>query len=314
MLQDLRTTLRPVEYPQAEQFWLLTNQSHWIYTEAQVTDDGFDWKFNLDPQYKEIIKRSLGLFTFAEQFVGNYWVKVYEWFPNPEVQAMALAFASSESMHARAYANVFDTLGESDAILHEVDVNPRLKEKLSRLVDSRSIPMSLAVFSGFTEGVSLFATFALLINFSRKGLMKGLKQTIEWSARDEAIHAEGGTWLFTTHIAEQPTLMTEDLAQQIYAAAADTIALEDDYLDYIFGDVDTIFPGELCALSKQDLKEFVRFLVDKRLKGLGLQSLGAKHLDLDWFWPMIFGEQNSDFFVSLPTDYSKGAVNMEAAW
>ena len=44
--------------------------------------------------------------------MNDYWsTKVSVWFPKPEIQAMARAFADFESIHAEAYARLNEELG-----------------------------------------------------------------------------------------------------------------------------------------------------------------------------------------------------------
>ncbi len=47
------------------------------------------------------------------------------------------------------------------------------------------------MFGGFTEGLQLFASFAMLMNFPRFNKMKGMGQIVSWSVRDESLHCEG---------------------------------------------------------------------------------------------------------------------------
>ena len=52
------------------------------------------------------------------------------------------------------------------------------------------------MFGAFTEGMSLFASFAMLMNFPRFNKMNGMGQIVSWSVRDESLHCEGITKLY----------------------------------------------------------------------------------------------------------------------
>ena len=43
------------------------------------------------------------------------------------------------------------------------------------------IARTVAMFGGFTEGLQLFASFAMLMNFPRLNKMKGMGQIVTWS-------------------------------------------------------------------------------------------------------------------------------------
>ena len=58
----------------------------------------------------------------------------------------------------------------------------------------------MAVYSAFTEGVQLFSSFAILLNYPRHNLMKGMGQIVTWSVRDETLHVESMSRLFQEFI------------------------------------------------------------------------------------------------------------------
>ena len=64
------------------------------------------------------------------------------------------------------------------------------------------IARTLAMFGGFTEGLQLFASFAMLMNFPRFNKMKGMGQIVSWSVRDESLHCEGMVQLYHAFNAE----------------------------------------------------------------------------------------------------------------
>ena len=50
---------------------------------------------------------------------------------------------------------------------------------------------TVAMFGAFTEGLQLFASFAMLMNFPRFNKMKGMGQIVSWSVSDGSLHCEG---------------------------------------------------------------------------------------------------------------------------
>src|SRR3546814_9627677 len=57
--------------------------------------------------------------------------------------------------------------------------------------NDEDIARTLAMFGGFTEGLQLFASFAMLMNFPRFNKMKGMGQIVRWSIGDERLHCAG---------------------------------------------------------------------------------------------------------------------------
>jgi ribonucleoside-diphosphate reductase beta chain len=312
MLLTPRVTYAPFEYDKAYEYWERQQQSHWLHTEVSMASDINDWKMNLTPSEKYIIGQILKGFTQSEVFIQEYWSQmVAKWFKKPEIQMMAATFSCFESIHAVAYAYLNQSLGLEDfsAFLHE----PSAKAKIDRLIGTKGkskeeIAKSLAIFSAFNEGVNLFSSFAVLLNFSRFNKMKGLGQIIAFSIKDESLHSEAGCWLFRTLVSEYPEIWTDELKKEIYDAARLTIHLEDAFIDNAFE------IGEIEGITAPDLKTFVRYRANTKLEDLSLKK-NWKNLDkaalerFAWFDVLSAGVSHSDFFSQRVTDYSKGSVD-----
>ncbi len=307
-----RPTYAPFEYEQAYRYWELQQQSHWLHTEISMASDIQDWQHNLGQNDKHVIGTILKGFVQSEVFISEYWSQmVSNWFKKPEIQMMSAAFASMESVHAVSYAYLNQSLGleDFDAFLAE----PTAKAKIDRLMSTKGkslqdIARSLAIFSAFNEGVNLFSSFAVLLNYSRFNLLKGVGQIIAFSVKDESLHSEAGCWLFRTLVAEYPALLTEDLKRDLYEAARVTVALEDAFVDQAF------VHGPSQGLDPADLKVFIRHRANTKLVDLGLKpnwgNLDREALArMDWFDLLTVGVQHQDFFSGRVDAYAKGHKN-----
>jgi ribonucleoside-diphosphate reductase beta chain len=312
-----RATYAPFEYEQAYKYWELQQQSHWLHSEIQMSSDINDWKLNLTETERQVIGHILKGFTQSEVFIQEYWGSmVSKWFKKPEIQMMAATFAAFESIHAVSYAYLNQSLGLEDfsAFLHE----PTAKAKIDRLVGTKGkskeeIARSLAIFSAFNEGVNLFSSFAILLNFSRFNKMKGLGQIIAFSIKDESLHSDAGCWLFRTFISEFPDIWTDELKKDIYESARVTVELEDNFIDKAFEG------GEIEGLTAHDLKNFIRFRANTKLEDLGLKknwkNIDKESLDnMSWFDVLSSGTSHADFFASRVDSYSKGTIDFSNIW
>lgn len=312
-----RPTYAPFEYPRAYEFWELQEQSHWLHTEVSMASDINDWKMVLSESEKNLVGHVLKGFTQSEIFIQEYWSQmVAKWFKKPEIQMMAAAFSNMESIHAVSYAYLNQSLGLEDfsAFLQE----PTAKAKIDRLITTKGktkeeVVRSLAVFSAFNEGVSLFSSFAILLNFSRFNRMKGLGQIIAFSIRDESLHSLGGCYLLNTLVSEFPEIWTDELKKEIYEAARLTVQLEDDFIDKAFS------LGAVEGLTAVDMKAFIRHRCNTKLTDIGLKP-NWRNIDKDalermsWFDVLSAGVSHSDFFSSRVVDYSKGSISFENIW
>jgi ribonucleoside-diphosphate reductase beta chain len=307
-----RSTYAPFEYDEAYKYWELQQQSHWLHTEISMASDINDWLTVLTPVERNLIGHILKGFTQSEVFIQEYWGQmVGNWFKKPEIQMMAATFSAFESIHAVSYAYLNQSLGLEDfeAFLSE----PTAKAKIDRLMSTKGkskadIARSLAIFSAFNEGVNLFSSFAILLNFSRFNRMKGLGQIIAFSIKDESLHSEAGCWLFRTLIKEFPELMTDEMKESINDAARLTVELEDAFLEKAFAG------GEVEGLTEKGLKNFIRHRANTKLNDLGLGKLWKRIdkealEDMAWFDVLSAGQAHGDFFASRVQDYSKGTID-----
>jgi ribonucleoside-diphosphate reductase beta chain len=312
-----RATYAPFEYPQAYKYWELQQQSHWLHSEVSMASDINDWKLNLSESEKHVIGHILKGFTQSEVFIQEYWGQmVGKWFKKPEIQMMAATFSSFESIHAVSYAYLNQSLGLEDfeAFLHE----PTAKAKIDRLIGTKGktkeeIARSLAIFSAFNEGVNLFSSFAILLNFSRFNKLKGVGQIITFSLRDESLHSEAGCWLFRTFISEFPEIWTDELKKDIYESARITVELEDHFIEKAFSF------GNIEGISKEEMKNFIRYRTNTKLEDLGLKK-NWKNIDkklienMSWFDVLGSGISMQDFFAGRVADYSKGTIDFNTIW
>lgn len=312
-----RATYAPFEYDTAFKYWELQQQSHWLHTEISMASDINDWKTGLEPTEKQLIGNTLKGFVQSEVFIQEYWGSmVSKWFKKPEIQMMAATFSAFESIHAVAYAYLNQSLGLEDfsAFLAE----PTAKAKIDRLMVTKGksreeIARSLAIFSGFNEGVNLFSSFAILLNFSRFNKLKGVGQIIAFSIKDESLHSEAGCWLFRTLVSEYPEIWTDELKQSIYEAARVTVDLEDAFIDQAFS------AGPVEGITADDVKAFIRHRANLKLNELGLKkNWKAIHKDalarMEWFDILSAGVSMQDFFAGRVSDYARGAVDFSGIW
>ena len=305
-----RIAYKPFEYPEYyTEGWLKQAQAFWLHTEIPMSGDVKDWNEKLTKEEKNLVGNILLGFAQTECAVSDYWTqKVVSWFPKHEIQQMAMMFGSQETIHAVAYSYLNETLGIEDfeAFLHE----PATAERFDNLVATtdnspRSIGRSLAIFSAFAEGVSLYSAFAVLYSFQLRNLLKGIGQQMKWSVRDESLHSKMGCQLFR-HMCDEDDTLLEACREDVIEAAKTMLDAEENYIDKMFE------LGDIENLRAYDLKQFIRKRLNEKMAELGYIDLGQYFAfdekgaeNLDWFYHLTGGHTHTDFFAVRPTDYSK---------
>ena len=316
-LLDDSIAYRPFMYPWAVELTREHEEAHWVEDEAELSEDIQDWKTKLTASEKEFITQVLRLFTQSDVQVGqNYHDFLIPKFKNNEIRNMLSSFVAREGVHQRAYALLNDTLGLPEEEFHIFAEVTEMADKLDFMANNNitshtGLALALAQ-SVFNEGMSLFASFAMLLNFQRFGKMKGMGTIVEWSIRDESMHVRGNAKLFRTFCEEHPRIVNDELKSKIYQMAKDAVMLEDKFVNLAFKGNDVV------GMTKEDVKQYVRHIADRRLLQLGLKpKYRAKDNPFPWLDWVVNGADHSNFFEKRVTEYSvnnlEGTFNWEAA-
>lgn len=311
-MTDERTYFKPFNYPWAYEAWLKHEQAHWLHTEVPMMEDVKDWKKKLTPQEKQFLTNIFRFFTQGDIDVAGGYVKNYlPYFPQPEIRMMLSGFAAREALHIAAYSHLIETLGLPDTTYNQFLEYQEMRDKHDYVTELssengtlESTATHIAVFSAFTEGMQLFSSFIMLLNFQRHGLMKGMGQIVTWSIVDETMHAESMIKLFKEYIKENPEIWNDELKGKIYTIAEKMVELEDKFIDLSFADSD------MRDLHASDVKQYIRYIADRRLISLGMKGIfKVKKNPLPWVEEMINAPVHGNFFENRVTDYAKGALS-----
>ena len=316
-LLEERVQYKPFSYPWAYDAWLMQQRVHWLPEEVPLADDVKDWHRTLDNSERNLLTHIFRFFTQADVEVNNCYMKHYtQVFKPTEVQMMLAAFSNIETVHISAYSHLLDTIGMPETEYSAFLKYQQMKDKYDYMQEfgvetNRDIAMTLAMFGAFTEGLQLFASFAILLNFPRHNKMKGMGQIVTWSVRDESLHTASIIKLFRTFINENPEIWDEEFKRELYVACETVLNHEDAFIDLAFE------MGSLEGLEAKEVKQYIRYIADRRLSQLGLQPVYRIEANpLPWMEEMLNGVEHANFFENRSTEYSKAATqgNREEAF
>jgi glutaredoxin 3 len=313
-LLDFSTTYKPFKHPWAVDLSKKHEEVHWVEDEVELSEDVQDWKTKLTDVEKNFITQVLRLFTQSDVQVGeNYHELLIPKFKNNEVRNMLSSFAGREAVHQRAYALLNDTLGLPDEDFHMFLEYSEMADKIDFMkqgdINSHTgLALSLAQ-SVFNEGLSVFASFVMLLNFQRFGKMKGMGTVVEWSIRDETLHVQGNAKLFREFCQEKPRIVNDELKSKIYQMAKDVVKLEDRFIKLAFDGM------EMEGLTEEDVKQYIRHIADRRLLQLGMKpKFGVKDNPLPWLDWVLNGASHDNFFEKRVTEYSVNGMEGDWGW
>jgi len=273
-MTDERSYFKPFNYAWAYDAWLKHEQSHWLHSEVPMLEDVKDWKKKLTKEEKQFLTHIFRFFTQGDIDVAGGYVNNYlPYFPQPEIRMMLLGFAAREALHVAAYSHLIETLGLPETTYNEFMEYAEMKEKHDYVLNiaeqnttKENTAAHIATFSAFTEGMQLFSSFIMLLNFPRHGKMKGMGQIVTWSIVDETQHTENMIKLFRTYIEENREIWNDELKGRLYTIAERMVELEDKFIDLAFQ------MGPMEDLTAEDVKKYIRYIADRRLISLGLKG------------------------------------------
>lgn len=287
------------DYPVFSEYFKNAVLSVWNPWEVSLKADCQDWRENITEDERNLISGILRGFTSAELGISCYWSDtVCRLFPKTEIQDMAKMFSAFERIHAAAYNYLSDTLGLNE--FKEFMSDETAKKKVEMFfTNCKSDKVSLAIFSGCAEGVSLYSSFAILLAFAREGKFKGIRQIISWSVIDEGVHSDAGSELFKELVKEVG--ITDEEVNEIKEGFDTIIENEYSFLDNIFSRIDS----SKIPIDLDSLKAYIKLRANNRLVNLGLDlsiPMSVDEVNLSarissWFDPMVRGQANSDFFA-----------------
>jgi ribonucleoside-diphosphate reductase beta chain len=304
-----KAVYKPFRYPWCYDAWLTQQRIHWLPEEIPLAEDVRDWQKNLTAHEKNLLTQIFRFFTQADVEVNNCYLRHYTTVFKPtEVLMMMTAFASMETIHVAAYSHLLDTIGMPESEYSAFLKYKEMKDKYDYMQNfnvnnKREIAKTVAVFSAFTEGLQLFASFAILLNFPRFNKMKGMGQVVTWSVRDETLHCNSMIKIFNTFCAENPGLLDESLKKEITDACRTIVEHEDAFIDLAFE------MGPIEGLTAQQIKDYIRWIANRRLVQLKLDEIyEVKENPLEWIDTMLNGVEHMNFFEGRATEYSKAST------
>lgn len=311
---------KPFVHPEAFGYYKRQSQLHWIIDEIKLHEDIKDYHTKLQSiernpnggkDARAFLSQLFRFFTQGDCDVGQAYMNIFiPFFENEEIRMMLSTFCQMESIHAEAYAALLDAVGMDEIEYKAFKEYEQMAAKHDYTLQFRGnnhaeMVKAIAVFSAFTEGMQLFSSFAMLLNFPRFGVMNGMGQVVSASIKDETCHTEGMVWLAREFIKEHSRVWTDSLRGEIYEIARQMVDLEDKFIDMAFDACNDNIKG----ITRQELKQYIRYICDRRLLELGMKAnFGIEENPLPWIAEQLNLFGHSNFFETTEMSYTKGGL------
>jgi ribonucleoside-diphosphate reductase beta chain len=307
-----RVYLKPYEYPELHEYVNAVRHSYWIHTEFNFVSDVQDFKVNVSENERNVIKNTMLAIAQIEVNVKTFWGDIYKKMPKPEIGAVGATFAESEVRHTDAYAHLLEILGLNE-VFKKIDQIPALIKRVqylekalvnSKSNDNREYSQSVLLFSLFTEHVSLFSQFLIMMSFNKhKNLFKGISNAVEATSKEEQIHGLFGIDVINIIKQEHPQWFDKDFVDQVVSLCKEAYDSEKQVVEWIFE------KGDLDFISKDTVLEFIKQRFNNSLVSIGIDKIFDTDEELlkesEWFYDEVIATKHGDFFNKKSINYNK---------
>lgn len=319
MIFDEQISRKPDHYPWTQEFIKAMHSGFWTDREFTFSSDVQDFKVSLTEQEREIIVRALATIGQLEISVKKFWAKLGDNLPHPSINDMGYVMANTEVIHGDAYERLLEILGIDGAFekILELDIIKGrvnyLRKHLHKFHsdNKKQFVYSLILFTLFVENIALFSQFYTISWFGRfKNLLKDTNKQVEYTSREENLHAIIGMKIVNVIRKEHPELFDEELERKILHEASEAIKYEMQIIEWIVNGY-----GE-DNLNSPVLKEFIKNRMNESLREIGFEQ--AFEIDKEvlkktrWFEEQVLGNNAQDFFHARPVEYSKKSKSFAA--
>jgi len=318
MIFNEQVSRKPDNYPWTQDFIEAMHNGFWTHREFTFSSDVQDFRVNLTEQQKQIIVRALSTIGQLEISVKKFWAKLGDNLPHPSLNDLGYTMAHVEVIHGDAYERLLEILGIDDNFekILELDIIKGrvnyLRKHLHKFHDNnkKQFIYSLILFTLFVENIALFSQFYTISYFGRfLNLLKDTNKQVEYTSREENLHAMIGIKIINTIKQEYPELFDKELEDKILYESKEAVKYECEIIDWIVNGY------EDKHLNAPLLKEFIKYRLNDSLNQIGYSSVFEIDDNLlsqtSWFDEQILGNNMTDFFHSRPVEYSKKALSFD---
>ena len=264
----------------------------WRPEEVSLQKDRNDY-LQLNEQQKFIFTSNLKYQTMLDSVQGRGPCLAFLPFvSNPELEGCIVTWDFMETIHSRSYTyiiknlysnpnEVFDTIIKDEKIekrsqsvtktyddLIEMGYRWHLdKDKIDLYELKKKMYLAMCTVN-ILEGLRFYVSFACSFAFGELKLLEGSAKIISFIARDESQHlAMSQTIINNWKKGDDKDMVKigKECEKEIYKMYDEALAEEKRWATYLFS------KGSMIGLSEKLLHQFVEYMANRRMKGIGLE-------------------------------------------
>jgi len=313
--------LLPLKYQWSYDLYRAMKANHWEPEDIPMQKDVEQWQsqYELTDGERWIIMMGIGYFSAAEGIVGdNIQHVVRELVTAPELKLVLGRHAHEENIHADSLLYMISSLGinphECEAMFEQVDTILKKNEfvtevsrsmrrdmDLTKLASKQEFAKNIFVFGQCMEGTQFYGLFGMILSLYRQNKFPGIGQMFRYTLRDESNHIEVFRNLLMDLVEENPEIWTSEFREDLRSLMREAVELEKDFIN-------DCLPVNAVGLTAEEFCQYIDYIADRRLEGVGLQSLNeGVGNPFPWLAEMMDIKKEQNFFEGRVTEYQKAS-------
>ncbi|HEY1774777.1 MAG TPA: ribonucleotide-diphosphate reductase subunit beta [Solirubrobacteraceae bacterium] len=319
--ETMTFNLLPLRYGWAYELYRAMKANHWEPEDIQMAKDIEQWR---DPSAlteidRWIVRMGIGYFSAAEGIVGDNVIHVVrELITAAELKLVLGRHAHEENIHADSLLYMISSLAidphECEAMFDDIpsivaknrfvtSVSRELRRDLDMTdpAAKKLLAKNIFVFGQCMEGTQFYGLFGMILSLYRQGKLTGIGTMFRYTLRDESNHIELFRRLLLALVAENPEIWTEDFRDELRGLMREAVALEQAFIE-------DCLPVEGVGLSGEEFAQYIDYIADRRLEGIGLEPLhpGVEN-PLPWLAELMDVSREQNFFEGRVTEYQRSS-------
>jgi len=297
-----RFVLFPVIYNDVYELYKKAESSFWTANEIDLSKDISDWE-KLNNDEKHFIKNIIGFFAGSDGIImENLACRFMNEIQIPEARAFYSYQIFNESIHSETYSLLIDTYikdnEEKEKIFNSIENIPSVAKKASwayKWIENKDVSFSMRLIAfAIVEGIFFSGSFCAIYWIKKRGLLPGLTFSNELISKDEGMHCEFATLLYSMI----KNRVDENIVHEIFQEA---VEIEKEFI------TDSI-KCNMIGMNSELMKQYIEFVSDRLLVQLGYNRIWNVENPFD-FMELISLRPKSNFFEVRVGEYAKSKIS-----
>lgn len=304
-----------IKYDWATNMYRTMLNNFWIPEEIALNEDVKQFPYLTNGE-RNAFDKIISFLNFLDSIQSENLPNLSRYITAPEVSSLLNIQAFQEEIHAQSYSYILDTVTnpitrdkvydmwrEDEELLKRNKFIANIYQNFNENPTQENFLKSIMA-NYILEGIYFYSGFSFFYTLARQGKMTATSTIFKYINRDEITHLVLFQNIIKELRAENPSLFTENLEQELTDMMKTGVEHEIAWGQYVTN-------NEILGINDELIEKYIKYLSNLRLKAIGLKELYPEIQQNPMAWIETFSKINNtktDFFEAKVVNYTKAAV------